>query len=52
MTTKSQAMTSLVPSPRVPPSKKRSGEQSWALSWTYSQKVVKTNEIGRSLIIT
>ena len=42
---------SLVPSPRVPPGKKRSGERS-RIPWAYSQKVVRTNEIVRSVIIT
>ena len=36
---------------RMPPSKKRSGEQS-QISWTSSPKVVMTNEIARSVIIT
>ena len=43
---------SLVPTPRVPPGgEKRSGEQS-RISWAYSPKQWKTNEIARSLIIT
>ena len=42
---------SLVPRPRVPPSEKRSGERS-RISWAYSPKVVMTNEIARSVIIT
>ena len=41
----------LMPSPYVPPGEKRSGEQS-RISWAYSQKVVRTNEIARLLIIT
>ena len=40
---------SLMPSLCVPPSKKQSGEQS---PWAYSLKVVMTNEIARSVIIT
>ena len=40
-------MCSLVPQLHVPPSKKRSGERS-RISWAYSPKVVKTNEIARS----
>ena len=44
-------MCSLVPLLHVPPSKKRSGEQS-RISWAYSPKVVKTNEIARLVIIT
>jgi len=42
---------SLVTSPCVPPGEKRSGEQS-RISWAYSPKQWKTNEIVRSLIIT
>ena len=42
---------SLMPTPRVPPSEKRSGERS-RISWAYSPKWWKTNEIARSLIIT
>ena len=42
---------SLVPTPRAPPGKKQSGEQS-RISWTYSLKQWKTNEIARTLIIT
>ena len=38
----------LVPHPRAPPGEKRSGERSRA----YSPKVVMTNEIARSVIIT
>ena len=34
-----------------PPAEKRSGEQS-QISWAYSPKLVKTNEIARLLIIT
>ena len=41
--------TSLVPSPCAPPGEKRSGEQSQI---SYSPKVVRTNEIARSVIIT
>jgi len=44
-------MPSLVPTLHTPPGKKRSGEQS-RFSWAYSPKVVKTNEIARSVIIT
>ena len=44
-------MPSLVPSPRVPPGEKQSGEQSHT-SWAYYPKVVMTNEITRSVIIT
>ena len=43
--------TSLVPTPRTPPGEKRSGERS-QISWAYSPKRWKTNEIARSLIIT
>ena len=43
--------SSLVPTPRAPPGEKRSGEQS-RISWAYSPKWWKTNEIARSLIIT
>ena len=43
--------SSLVPSPHVPPGEKRSGEQS-QISWAYYPKVVRTNEIARSVIIT
>ena len=42
---------SLVPRPRPPPGEKRSGEQS-RIPWAYSPKVVMTNEIARSVIIT
>ena len=42
---------SLVPSPRAPPGEKRSGQQS-RISWDYSPKVVRTNEIARSVVIT
>ena len=42
---------SLVSSPRAPPGEKRSGERS-RISWAYSPKRWKTNEIARSLIIT
>ena len=42
---------SLVPSPHTPPGKKWSSEQS-VISWAYSPKVVKTNEIVRSVIVT
>ena len=41
---------SLVPRPRAPPGKKWSGEQS-QISWAYSLKVVRTNEIARLVII-
>jgi len=40
-----------MPSPHAPPSKKVSGEQS-RVSWVYSQKVARTNEVVRSLAIT
>ena len=43
--------TSLVPHPRTPPSKKRSGERS-QLSWAYFLNVIMTNEIAKSVIIT
>ena len=43
--------TSLVPTPRAPPGEKRSGERS-RISWAFSSKRWKTNEIARSLIIT
>ena len=43
--------SSLVPTPRAPPSEKRSGERS-RISWAYSPKRWKTNEIVKSLIIT
>ena len=42
---------SLVPTPRAPPGEKRSGEWS-QISWAYSPKRWKTNEIARLLIIT
>ena len=42
---------SLVPCPRAPPGEKQSGERS-RNSWAYSPKVVMTNEIARSVIIT
>ena len=42
---------SLVPTPRTPSGEKRSGERS-QISWAYSPKRWKTNEIARSLIIT
>ena len=45
-----QWKTSLVTSPRAPPSKKRSGERS-RISWAYYPKAVRTNEIARSVII-
>ena len=35
----------------APPEEKQSGGQSW-ISWAYSQKVVRTNEIARSVIIS
>ena len=41
---------SLVPTPRATPGDKRSGEQS-RISWAFSPKRWKTNEIVRSLII-
>ena len=41
---------SLMPSKCVPPSKKPYGEQS-RISWAYSWKVVRTNEVVRSVII-
>ena len=41
----------LMPNPLPPPSEKWSGEQS-QISWDYSQKVVRTNEITRWIIIT
>ena len=40
-----------MPHPHAPPDKKRSGEQS-RISWAYSPKVVMTNEVARSVIIT
>ena len=43
-------ISSLVTSPHVLPSEKQSGEQS-QISWAYSPKCWKTNEIVRSLII-
>ena len=43
--------SSLVTSPQVPPGKKQSGEQS-QISWAYYPRVVRTNEIARSVIIT
>ena len=43
--------SSLVPSPRTSPGEKRSGEQSQT-SWAYSPKVVRTNEIARTVITT
>ena len=43
--------TSLMPSPRTPPSEKWSGECS-QIPWAYSSKVVRTNEVARSVIIT
>ena len=42
---------SLMPSLRAPPGEKGSGERS-RISWAYSQKVVMTNEIKRSVFIT
>ena len=42
---------SFVPRLHTPPGEKRSGEQS-RISWAYSPKVVRTNEIARSVIIT
>jgi len=46
-----EAIPSLVPTPRAPPGEKRSGERS-RISWAYSPKRWKTNEIARSLLIT
>ena len=43
-----ESTTNLVPSPYVPPSEKRSGEQS-RIYWAYYPKVVRTNEIARLL---
>ena len=37
----------LVPSPHAPP-----GEKLSQISWAYSPKVVRTNEVARSVIIT
>ena len=42
---------SLLPTLHAPPGEKRSGKRS-RISWTYSPKRWKTNEIARSLIIT
>ena len=42
---------SLVLSPCAPPGEKQSGEQS-QISWAYYSKVVRTNEIARSVIIS
>ena len=42
---------SFMPTPSVLPSEKRSGEQS-QISWDYYPKVIRTNEIVRSVIIT
>ena len=50
-TVKPNCKASLVPTPRAPPGEKRSGERS-RISWAYSPKRWKTNEIARSLIIT
>ena len=47
----SQLYNGHMPRPHAPPSKKRSGEQS-PISWAYSQKGVRTNEITRWVIIT
>ena len=44
-------LPSLMPTPHVPPGEKRSGERS-QISWAYSPKRWKTNEIARLLIIT
>ena len=44
-------MPSLVSSPHAPPGEKQSGERS-RISLVYYPKVVKTNEIARSVIIT
>ena len=46
----SECTSSLMPSPRSPPGEKQSGEQS-RISWSFPQKVVRTNEIVRSVII-
>ena len=43
-------LPSLVLTPHGPPGEKQSGEQS-QISWAYSPKRRKTNEIARSLII-
>ena len=40
-----------MPSLRAPPSEKQSGERS-RISWACSPKLVKTNQIARSLINT
>ena len=45
----SMSHPSLVPTPRAPPGEKRSGKWS-RISWAYSPKRWKTNEIVRSLI--
>ena len=51
-TTKSCSLVlhNLMLSPWAPPSEKQSGEWSW-ISWAYSPKVVRTNEITRLVII-
>ena len=46
-----QWIFSLVTSPCTPPGEKRSGERS-RISWAYYPKVVRTNKIARSVIIT
>ena len=46
-----EGVLNLVSTPRMPSGEKRSGEQSW-ISWAYSPKVVRTNKIARSVIIT
>jgi len=46
-----ESLASLVTSPRAPPGEKRSGERS-RISWAYYSKVVRTNEIARSVNIT
>ena len=49
--TEDRLVTSLVSNLRMPPSERQSGEQS-QISWAYSPKAVRTNEIVRSVIIT
>ena len=41
---------SLVPSPCAPPSEKWSGERNW-ICWVCCSKVVRTNEIERSVLV-
>ena len=48
---KSKLVSHPTHNPHVPPGEKRSGEQSW-ISGGYCQKVVRTTEIARSVIIT